>query len=91
MPHTDLDAVQVVAERVRAAIAGAVLPAPFSDQHVTASIGLAILRDGDTAMLLREADMALYTAKANGRNRVEGGTEALRERSAATLVHQSAN
>ncbi len=34
------------------------------------SIGVARLRDGDLAASLRDADAALYRAKALGRNRV---------------------
>jgi diguanylate cyclase (GGDEF)-like protein len=71
LQHTDDEGVEVVAERARDAIATAVLPAGFDGSPVTASIGVAVLRNGDTATLLRDADLALYTAKANGRNRVE--------------------
>ena len=47
--------------------------------QTTASIGLAVLQQGDTALLLRETDMALYSAKAKGRNRVETCGPALNE------------
>lgn len=42
--------------------------------EVSASIGLAVLEDGDTetTSLLRRADAAMYRAKHAGRNRVEG-------------------
>ncbi len=39
--------------------------------HVTISIGVAVLRQGDTSqVLLDRADKCLYAAKRNGRNRV---------------------
>ncbi len=41
--------------------------------QVTASIGVAVLPDdaSDAVTLFRSADRALYSAKSNGRNRVE--------------------
>jgi two-component system cell cycle response regulator len=45
---------------------------PFS---VTCSFGISISQEGDTADdLLKRADIALYQAKANGRNRVQAAT-----------------
>jgi diguanylate cyclase (GGDEF)-like protein len=60
-----------VAEKLRTTIAAA-HPA-HSERQVTASFGVAVLPDEarDGAELLRIADRALYTAKANGRDRVE--------------------
>jgi diguanylate cyclase (GGDEF)-like protein len=63
-PETDLDAARVVAERVRAAIAGR--PAA-GGRAVTVSLGIAELEEGDTAAsLVRRADRALYVAKSAG-------------------------
>jgi diguanylate cyclase (GGDEF)-like protein len=40
--------------------------------HVGASVGLAVRQDGsDVDGLMRQSDLAMYTAKANGKNRVE--------------------
>ncbi|MDQ6854540.1 MAG: GGDEF domain-containing protein [Actinomycetota bacterium] len=70
LPHADADAALIAAERIRAAIANITIP-ERPDQLITASIGVAVLRHHDTATLLRDADTALYAAKANGRNCVE--------------------
>lgn len=73
MPHTDLAAALVAAERLRQAVAGMKIGllegGPLS---MTISIGLAMHEAGvslDT--LLMRADMALYRAKSSSRNRVE--------------------
>jgi diguanylate cyclase (GGDEF)-like protein len=60
-----------VAERVRTAIAN--INVLEGDSAVTASSGVAAFPEDapDAARLVRNADRALYRAKANGRNRVE--------------------
>lgn len=69
-PHTDHDAALELAERCRAGIADTPLPGVG---RVTASFGVATLvEDDDARSLLRRADLALYTAKRNGRDRVVG-------------------
>lgn len=73
MPDTDFRQAQMVAERVRSAVAersfdlGAGRPLP-----VTVSVGVALNEtDADTPeVLLKRADVALYRAKREGRNRV---------------------
>jgi diguanylate cyclase (GGDEF)-like protein len=61
-----------VAERLRQAIAEIRLPAGGEMANVTASIGVAMLSPGQqtTQQALLRADIALYAAKARGRNRV---------------------
>lgn len=72
LPGTDIAGAHAVAERVRAAIEAIEFDvgseAPY---HVTVSIGVAALDDGQSVeALVAAADEALYAAKAAGRNRV---------------------
>jgi len=75
LPRTGLVDAHVVAERIRADIAEHRLV--LSDQtvvRVTASLGVAGYPEsggGDAAALVYRADVALYRAKATGKNRVE--------------------
>lgn len=69
LPATPLAQAAGLAERLRSTLA-ALRPAPA--EGLTASLGLAAWRSGETAAeLVRRADQALYRAKAAGRNRVE--------------------
>jgi diguanylate cyclase (GGDEF)-like protein len=70
LPDTDLGGAITAAESLRAAVEAIELLGPGA---ITASFGVAVMPEdgGDGAALLRQADRALYAAKANGRNRVE--------------------
>ena len=70
LPETDLAEATWAAERARRAIAASPSPGGLM---VTLSAGACELTESDDApMLLRQADAALYAAKADGRNRVVG-------------------
>lgn len=74
LPETALSGALLLAESIRARVQGL---APFGDDErsVTVSIGVSVFTPGtqqDLAQVLGAADEALYRAKANGRNRVEG-------------------
>ncbi len=80
----------IVAERLRRAVQQPLL----IDQHelvVTASIGFAVNSSNDLTAddLLRDADAAMYRAKAAGRDRVEAFTEETRAASVAALQTSS--
>jgi diguanylate cyclase (GGDEF)-like protein len=70
LPSTDKLGALRLAEQVRSAIAAIRVP---DVDRITASIGVAVLPDdaGDAVTLIRSADRALYSAKSNGRDRVE--------------------
>jgi diguanylate cyclase (GGDEF)-like protein/PAS domain S-box-containing protein len=77
---------QVVADRI-----GVMLQTPFSlegrEVFVTASIGLALTEAGDLQpeSILRDADMAMYHAKSNGKARCEVFDKGMSERAVAQL------
>jgi diguanylate cyclase (GGDEF)-like protein len=70
LPEMDGDPVRA-AERLRTAVADAVVPARIGSIRVTVSIGIAEFKPDDTLNdLLSRADHGLYRAKSEGRNRV---------------------
>lgn len=81
LPGLGLDRALQVAERLRAGIEALAIPnagAPLG--HLTASVGAAaMLPDADQTPegLIETADLALYQAKAEGRNRACAGRESL--------------
>jgi two-component system, cell cycle response regulator len=73
MPETTGSDAYLVAERIRARVGGQPMPVSgVSDPPtVTVSIGVATWRGETAEALERRADAALYSAKREGRNRVE--------------------
>jgi diguanylate cyclase (GGDEF)-like protein len=70
LPGTDATGAVAVAERIRRSLRS-LRPTPDGSRPVTASFGVAQLVTGETGdELLRRADVALYRAKSEGRNRV---------------------
>ncbi|MEM7067744.1 MAG: PleD family two-component system response regulator [Pseudomonadota bacterium] len=74
MPETDLALAKVVAERIRSEIDSEPVVTPDGEQEIstTISMGVSCIEFGADApeKLMKRADVALYTAKRSGRNRV---------------------
>lgn len=74
LPETNFHQAHAFAERLRSSIESLAIPVRTSDTpiHVTISVGVASFPDdGVTANdLIHQADLAVYQAKLNGRNRV---------------------
>jgi diguanylate cyclase (GGDEF)-like protein len=71
LPETQLEAARVVAERLRESISRQFLSLTEGNVSVTVSIGVSEASGARNALdLLQQADVALYRAKREGRNRV---------------------
>ncbi len=77
LPGAQVDMAKVIAERLRKAIEESVVKSDKGDIKYTVSIGIAsdIGREVKVEEVLDRADRALYTAKAQGRNRAMFDTE----------------
>jgi diguanylate cyclase len=74
LTDTQLPAARAGAERLRLQIESLLIPVGSQGLGITLSGGLTEYRDGETlAQLLERADLMLYEAKAQGRNRIEVG------------------
>ena len=76
LPSTGREGAVELAEKLRGAISRVAVAGV--SRRVTASFGVAVIPDdaGEPEQALRAADRALYTAKGNGRDRVETATPA---------------
>lgn len=70
LPDANIDAAQIVAERVRNKLADHPLSTPGGSLAFTVSIGVTVVpeEEKDFKDSLNRADAALYQAKMNGRN-----------------------
>ncbi len=79
LPETTLSGANLVAERLRQSINNIEFAGQLSDLKISISIGVAAIphnKINTASELVRLADDALYTAKRNGRNRVESAPPA---------------
>lgn len=77
LPGSDRSGATIVAERIRARIFNSPIELTDGSTHVSVSIGVAQTDEDvqDIANLVKAADVALYAAKRDGRNRVSVATE----------------
>ncbi len=72
LPGSDSKKALQVAERLRMAIRNIRLEQPWTDLRITASLGIYASADSfDFERAIRGADIAMYSAKENGRDRIE--------------------
>ena len=74
LPETRVEGAEVIAERLRAAVCHAPVEVEGLSIPISVSIGVsshATDQEVDSEVLLKKVDLALYRAKAAGRNRVE--------------------
>ncbi|CAG7856808.1 hypothetical protein MCAMS1_01439 [biofilm metagenome] len=71
LSETDLEGANIVAERIRKAIAASTISYDMTAVRVTASIGVTALHNDDTTdTMVKRADEAMYRAKHGGRNKI---------------------
>lgn len=70
LPDTDIEGGLLVAEKIRARLAGEVFSAAGKMIRLTVSVGVSVYRGEGVDLAIKAADEALYAAKSAGRNRV---------------------
>jgi diguanylate cyclase (GGDEF)-like protein len=81
LPETDLDGAIALAEKIRADAATRLFGEGGRVFRLTLSAGASCLRDDESGHdMIARADLALYHAKARGRNRVESALTDLTKR-----------
>jgi diguanylate cyclase (GGDEF)-like protein len=71
LPETDALGAEALAENLRRAVAGLVVTVGKDEVHITASFGVAAFPESHNAdELMTAADLALYSAKRHGKDRV---------------------
>lgn len=81
LPDANIEQARAIAERIREKTQDHISENPAGNIQVTVSIGLASINDVNDSFdsLLHAADLAMYQAKADGRNQVRSYCEELKE------------
>ncbi len=69
LPNTDSNGAEIIAEKIRSTVEAKAVETTDGPFNITASLGIAT-GDRDVGQLIRMADMAMYSAKESGRNRI---------------------
>ncbi|MCA9774563.1 MAG: diguanylate cyclase, partial [Myxococcales bacterium] len=88
LPDTSLGQAEVVADKLRADLVRVMEQPNFCEVPISISVGVAALGEGgahDATSLVREADEAMYRAKAEGGNRVVAAARPAAPRDAARV------
>ena len=82
LSNTDVENAKIAAERIRSGVEKAVIMAGETQVPITISLGISATQNGDISAMTKEADIALYYSKENGRNRVTVYTKDMKEEGA---------
>ena len=80
LSNTDASGAMIAAERIRSAVEKAVITAGEQQIPVTISLGITNTQNGDIYAMTKEADIALYHSKENGRNQATLYTPEMQEK-----------
>ena len=78
LTNADAQGAKIAAERIRTAVEKAVIMAGDTQVPITISLGISTTQNGDIFAMTKEADIALYHSKENGRNQATIFTEEMR-------------
>jgi len=89
LPGSNPEEANQIAGKIHAELERSAIVHPHSSasRYLTISIGLAFFKSGDSASLYQQADLALYKAKDDGRNRTVTYTTALQPSKPKTFDH----
>ena len=77
LSNADKKGAKIAAERIRSEVEKAVITAGDTQVPVTISIGITSTQNKDISAMAKEADIALYHSKENGRNQVTVFTDSM--------------
>ena len=85
LSNTDVEGAKIAAERIRSAVEKAVIMAGDTQVPVTISLGITNTQNGDIAAMTKQADIALYHSKENGRNQATVYTQEMQGEEGANV------